>query len=74
MDQSKIDPRDWGPKEDQKELEEGPIHPAKTLDMIVGTSTGGIIAMSLLAGRTGPRDKKDRRRMNVHSCMQFYRR
>ena len=72
MDQSKIDPNDWGSKEDQKELEEGPIHPAKTLDMIVGTSTGGIIAMSLLAGRTGPReDKKDRRRMNVHSVMQF---
>ena len=55
-----------------REAVDEPIHPAETLDMIVGTSTGGIIAMSLLAGKTGPGGVKDRQRMTVEEVKQFY--
>ena len=34
----------------EKEVKK-PIHPSEVFDMIVGTSTGAIIAMSLLAGK-----------------------
>ena len=37
-----------------------PIHPTEVFDMIVGTSTGGMIAMLLLAGVEGKDGRRER--------------
>ena len=55
-----------------REAVDEPIQPAETLDMIVGTSTGGIIAMALLAGNKNPENEKDRKRMTIEEVKQFF--
>ena len=47
-----------------------PIHPKESFDMIVGTSTGGIIAFSLLAGNKDEEGK--RTTMTVDEVKKFY--
>ena len=57
-----------------KEVEK-PIHPTEAFDMIVGTSTGGIISMGLLAGKQGEEGedgRKKRLRMTVEEAKQVY--
>ena len=48
-----------------------PIHPTQAFDMIVGTSTGGIISMALLAGKEG-KEKESRERLTVDEVKQVY--
>ena len=54
-----------------KDEKEEPIHPTKAFDMIVGTSTGGIISMLLLAGRQTK--EGTRQRMNVGDVIKIYK-
>ena len=47
-----------------------PIHPKETFDMIIGTSTGGLISFALLAGKPGVEGKRDS--MSVKEVIEFY--
>lgn len=49
-----------------------PMHPKETCDMIVGTSTGGLISYALLAGNKGDNGHK-RQSMTVQEVIGFYR-
>lgn len=46
------------------------IHPIKVFDMIVGTSTGGLIAFGLVGGNTD--DKGKRIPMSLKECIEMY--
>ena len=48
-----------------------PIHPTEAFDMIVGTSTGGLISMALLAGQISKSDR-DTDGMSVEDVKQMY--
>ena len=48
-----------------------PFHPTEVFDMIVGTSTGGLIAMGLLAGNV---NNGKRTPMTVQECINLYMR
>ncbi|XP_046840404.1 uncharacterized protein LOC124434566 [Xenia sp. Carnegie-2017] len=50
-----------------------PIHPTDVYDMIVGTSTGSLIAFGLVGGnKVGDKDH-ERKRMTVEECTQMYK-
>ncbi|XP_046840093.1 uncharacterized protein LOC124434255 [Xenia sp. Carnegie-2017] len=49
-----------------------PIHPADIYDMIVGTSTGGLVAFGLIGGKRVGKDHHERERMSVDECIQMY--
>lgn len=58
-----------------KDCVPNPIHPTEAFDMIVGTSTGGIIALGLLAGNkaeTKVDGKCKRERMTIEQVMDIY--
>ncbi|XP_046840315.1 uncharacterized protein LOC124434459 isoform X2 [Xenia sp. Carnegie-2017] len=49
-----------------------PIHPTDVYDMIVGTSTGGLIAFGLVGGNKVGNNHHKRERMTVEECIQMY--
>ncbi|XP_046840154.1 uncharacterized protein LOC124434311 [Xenia sp. Carnegie-2017] len=57
---------------DLKEVE-NPIHPTDIFDMIVGTSTGGLIAFGLVGGNKVGDNHHERKRMSVEECIEMYR-
>ncbi|XP_046841011.1 uncharacterized protein LOC124435104 [Xenia sp. Carnegie-2017] len=52
---------------------EDPIHPTDLYDMIVGTSTGGLIAFGLVGGNKIDGDDSKREQMSVDECIEMYR-
>ncbi|XP_046840318.1 uncharacterized protein LOC124434461 isoform X2 [Xenia sp. Carnegie-2017] len=52
---------------------EDPIHPTDVYDMIVGTSTGGLIAFGLVGGNKVGDNHHERKRMTVEECIEMYR-
>ncbi|XP_046840726.1 uncharacterized protein LOC124434846 isoform X2 [Xenia sp. Carnegie-2017] len=51
---------------------EDPIHPTDVYDMIVGTSTGGLIAFGLVGGNKVGKKHHKRERMTLDECIQMY--
>ncbi|XP_046840655.1 uncharacterized protein LOC124434790 [Xenia sp. Carnegie-2017] len=49
-----------------------PIHPAEVYEMIVGTSTGALIAFGLVGGNKVGNNHRKRERMTVEECIQMY--
>ncbi|XP_046840732.1 uncharacterized protein LOC124434856 isoform X1 [Xenia sp. Carnegie-2017] len=49
-----------------------PIHPAVVYEMIVGTSTGGLIAFGLVGGNKVGKDHHTRKQMSINECIQMY--
>ncbi|XP_046840158.1 uncharacterized protein LOC124434316 [Xenia sp. Carnegie-2017] len=49
-----------------------PIHPTDVYDMIVGTSTGSLIAFGLVGGNKVGNDHHERKRMTIEECIQMY--
>ena len=48
-----------------------PLHPTEVYDMIVGTSTGGLIAFGLVGGKTN--EDGQRLPMTLNECIELYR-
>ncbi|XP_046840312.1 uncharacterized protein LOC124434458 [Xenia sp. Carnegie-2017] len=49
-----------------------PLHPADVYDMIVGTSTGALVAFGLVGGKRVGKYHHIRERMSVDECIQMY--